>query len=52
MELDTIVVTGDLDKRSPKAQRRPKPTGAAMYRMAKEGSTAAAGMDSWNQELC
>ena len=52
MELDTIVVTGDLDKRSPKAQRRRKPAGAAVYRMAKEESTTAAGMDSCNQELC
>ena len=31
---------------------RLKPTGAAMYRMAKEESTTAAGMDSCNQELC
>lgn len=49
VELDTIVVTGDLDKRSPKAQRRPKPTELhkRMYCYGIKGCWD----DSWNQEL-
>ena len=46
-----IMVTGDLDNSNPKAQRRLKSIGAAMYRMSKEESTAAAKMDSCNQEF-